>query len=69
MARVSAMQRELHARMLTEKGPDEPRENVLRNRGRNSKGEVAREFSDLRAKFLLRFGGERRDFVCVAQQK
>ena len=38
---IAAVERELHSGMLFEKGSEQTRKNVLRNRGRHAEGEFA----------------------------
>src|SRR5260370_41687592 len=63
------MQRELDARMLVEKGPEQTRENVLRNRGRHSEGQLSGDLPILATKFLFRLGNECRYLFSVAEQE
>jgi len=55
--------------MLIEEGSKYARENVLRDRGRNSEGKLSGDLSILRAKFLFRFGNEGGYFLRVAEQE
>jgi len=55
--------------MLIEEGSKYARENVLRDRGRNSEGKLSGDLSILRAKFLFRLGNEGGYFLRVASRR
>ena len=69
LAGVAAVQRELDARMLGEKGSEQAGEYVLGNGCGDSQGQLARDLAVLGAHFLFGLENEGRDFSGVAQQK
>src|SRR5215469_1897799 len=56
LARVAAMQRDLHAGILFEEDSEQTRENILCDRCRRTQGQFSRRFTILRDEFSLGFG-------------
>jgi len=69
LAGIAAVERELDARMLFEKGSDQARENVLRDRGGDAERQLTGDFAILRTELLLGLGDDGRDFLGVDEKK
>src|SRR5208282_5614006 len=65
---VAALQKELDARMLSEKCADETRQDVLRDGGGDAERKFAGELAIFGAEVPFGGGGESRDFPGVAQK-
>ena len=65
---VAAVQRELYAGMLVEKGTDQARKNVLGDRGGDAESEVARELPVVGTQLLFGFGGQGRNLFGVTEE-
>jgi len=68
LAGVAAMQRQLDAGMLVEKGSEQPRENVLCDRGGNSKRQFSGDLAIAGPQLSLGFRDEIGNLVGVAEQ-